>query len=196
MINWSKIRAEFPALLHWTFLNTATFGQLPRCAAQAMADHVARRDESACADFLSWYDDADRIRASCARLVNCAPSDIAFVPSASTGLAFFIHGLDWSAGDEVLTLEDEFPNQLYVAAALHRFGAKLRVAPWPEFHEAVNGRTRAVVLSTLSYATGFRPPLEEIARFLHSRGVLLYLDGTQSIGALQFDLQSVRPAML
>ena len=28
MTDWKKIRAEFPALESWTFLNTATFGQL------------------------------------------------------------------------------------------------------------------------------------------------------------------------
>jgi selenocysteine lyase/cysteine desulfurase len=53
-----------------------------------------------------------------------------------------------------------------------------------------------VVLSTVNYATGFRPPLEEIARFLRERGVLLYVDGTQSVGALQFDIQLVRPSVL
>ena len=38
------------------------------------------------------------------------------------------------------------------------------------------------VLSTVNYATGFRPPMEEISRFLRERGVLLYVDGTQSRG--------------
>ena len=43
---------------------------------------------------------------------------------------------------------------------------------------------------------GFRPPLEEVSRFLRERGVLLYVDGTQSVGALQFDIKSVRPSVL
>ena len=73
----------------------------------------------------------DAIRASCARLVNCEAPDIAFVISAATGLAALIQGLTWQAGDEVLTLDDEFPNQLYVSAALSRFGARLRTVPWP-----------------------------------------------------------------
>ena len=71
-----------------------------------------------------------------------------------------------------------------------------RVVPWPEFYASVNERTRLVVLSTVNYATGFRLPLEEISRFLAGRGVLLYLDGTQSVGALEFDVRRVRPAVL
>src|SRR5439155_2348201 len=196
MIDWERVRAEFPALSKWIFLNSVTYGQTPRRAAQAMTCHMARRDEFACADFLSWFDDLDRIRESCARLVNCAASDIAFVPSACTGLSLLIQGLDWKPGDEVLTLEDEFPNQLYLSAALDRFGVMLRVVPWPDLCASVTARTRLVALSTVNYASGFRPPVEEISRFLESRGVLLYLDGTQSIGALQFDIERVRPAML
>ena len=194
--DWKALRAEFPALANWTYLNTATYGQMPRSAADAMSRHLARRDEFACGDYLAWFDDMDAIRASCARLVHCEASDIAFVISASTGLAALILGLAWQPGDEVLTLDDEFPNQLYVSAALGRFGARLRPVPWPRFYESVNERTRLVVLSTVNYATGFRPPLEEISRFLRERGVMLYVDGTQSVGALQFDIARVRPSVL
>jgi selenocysteine lyase/cysteine desulfurase len=129
-------------------------------------------------------------------LVHCEAADIAFVISASTGLAALILGLPWQPGDEVLTLDDEFPNQLYVSAVLARFGARLRTVAWSEFYQSVSQRTRLVVLSTVNYATGFRPPLEEISRFLRERGVLLYVDGTQSVGALQFDIGLVRPSVL
>jgi hypothetical protein len=54
-------------------------------------------------------------------------------------------------------------------------------------------RTRLVAISTVNYSTGFRPPLEEISETLRRRGILLYLDGTQSLGALQFDVSRIRP---
>jgi cysteine desulfurase/selenocysteine lyase len=195
-IDWLQPRSEFPALAHWTHLNTATFGQTPKRAVEAMVRHMTRRDEFACMDFLAWFDDIDQIRAACARLVNCDASDIAFVQNSSAGMALLMHGLNWQSGDEVITLEDEFPNQLYAAAGLDRYGVRLRTAPWPRFYESVNGRTRLVALSTVNYATGFRPPLEEVSEFLASRGVLFYVDGTQSVGALDFDIALVRPTML
>jgi cysteine desulfurase/selenocysteine lyase len=194
--DWKALRAEFPALANWTYLNTATYGQMPRRAADAMSRHLGRRDELACDDYLAWFDDMDAIRESCARLVHCEAPDIAFVMNASTGLAALVLGLPWQSGDEVLTLDDEFPNQLYVSAVLARFGAGLRTVAWSEFYQSVNERTRLVVLSTVNYATGFRPPLEEVSRFLRQRGVLLYVDGSQSVGALQFDIELVRPSVL
>ena len=196
MTEWNALRSEFPALSRYVYLNTATYGQTPRRAVQAMNCHMARRDEFACTDFLEWFDDLDRIRESCARLVNCAPADIAFVQSACVGLSFLMQGFDWQAGDELLTIENEFPNQLYLSAALDRFGAKLRIVPWPELYASVTSQTRVVALSTVNYATGFRLPMKEISRFLESSGVLLYIDGTQSVGVLQLDIAKVRPAML
>jgi len=62
-VDWVSVRAQFPALRNWTYLNTATFGQLPRRAVEASVRHFAHRDETACADFLDWYNDADALRA-------------------------------------------------------------------------------------------------------------------------------------
>src|SRR5690349_21086590 len=85
--DWSAVRAQFPALERWTYLNTATYGQLPVRAVEAVRAHLAHRDETACSDFLAWFDDADRFRELIARLIRCAPDDIAFITTASHGLA-------------------------------------------------------------------------------------------------------------
>ena len=188
MIDWNAIRAEFPALSRWTVLNAASFGQLPTRATAATAQHYAHRDELACADFIKWFDDMDVLRESIGKLVCCQPDDVAFVPNASAGLSILMSGLDWKPGDRVLTLDDEFPNQLYAANGV--------VCSWDRFYESIDERTRLVVLSTVNYNTGFVPPLAEIAAFLRPRGVLLYVDGSQSVGALDFNIEQVQPDML
>ena len=58
-----------------------------------------------------------------------------------------------------------------------------------DFYDSVDDRTRLVAFSEVNYATGFRPPLAEIAKFLGERGVPLFLDGSQSVGALTFDVR-------
>jgi selenocysteine lyase/cysteine desulfurase len=68
--------------------------------------------------------------------------------------------------------------------------------PWPGFWEAVTSNTRLVVLSSVNYTSGFRAPLEDIAPRLRERGVLLYVDGTQSVGALRMDVGALEPAMM
>lgn len=194
--DWGAIRREFPALVHWTYLNTATFGQMPQRAVQAIAGHFAHRDELACGDFLAWYDDADRIRAKIARLIHCSLDDIAFISNASTALGLLLGGIDWRPGDQVLTLKHEFPNNLYAPGLLARFGVQTTACSWERFYESVTPATRLAIMSSVNYNTGFAPPLAEAAEFLHERGILLYVDGTQSVGAMQFDAGRIQPDML
>jgi len=191
--DWRKVRAEFPSLANWTFLNTATFGQLPRRATEAVAHHFAHRDELACADFVEWFDQADRVRASAAKLIGAEAADIAFIPTASHALAQLINGIDWRPGDRIVTLDHEFPNQIYRPALLEKHGVEFVETPWERFAEVVDERTRLVAISAMSYLTGFRPPVEEIGKICRERGALFYLDGTQGCGAFDFDMAAIRP---
>ena len=195
-IDWKVVRAEFPALANWTYLNSATFGQIPRRAVEATAKHWAHRDELACSDFLDWYDDADRLRESLADLINASADDIAFIPNAAAALGIVAGGLQWSKGDNVVTLAAEFPNYLYLPALVERYGVEFREVPWSRFYESIDEKTRIVAISEVNYSSGFRPPIEELSRFLRERGVLLFVDGTQSVGALRFDVEKAQPDAL
>jgi selenocysteine lyase/cysteine desulfurase len=187
-VDWAAARAEFPSLARWTYLNTATYGQMPRCAVEAMSRHSRRRDEAACTDFLDWYADADRIRASVARLIHASPDDIAFTTNAASALATVLAGLAPGERDNLVTLESEFPNYLYLSA--------VRKTSWERFYDAVDSNTRLVALSEVNYSTGFRPPLKDISAFLAARGIPLFVDGSQSVGALTFDVSRTRVDVL
>jgi len=189
-MNWDAIRGEFPALKHCTYLNSATYGQVPLRSQAAVQRHFDRRNQLACTDFLSWFDDADRIRALLAQFIHCAPDDIAFMPTACSVLSLFLGGIDWRPGDRILTLENEFPNQYYYANWLRPRGAEL--IEMPEI-DHVPECTRAIVLSSVNYTNGYRPDLANISRLAHAAGALLYVDGTQSLGALRFDVHAIEP---
>ncbi len=194
--DWAAARARFPALRHWTYLNTASFGQLPDCSIDACAAHFRHREDLACGDFVSWFDDADRVRDAIARLIGGTGSDIAFAPNASSALAVLLHGIDWRAGDRVVTLAGEFPNLLYGPASLARVGVESIETTWGDLPGAITPRTRLVLLSTVNYTTGFAPNLETLADSLRERGLPLFLDATQSAGALPVDVTRLGPAML
>ena len=196
--DWAAVRDQFPALRGITYLNTATYGQTPKSAVEAVVKHLARRDSLACSDFLEWFDDAAQIRSSLAELINASSGDdIAFVSTSSTALAWLLNGLEWRPGDLVVTLRGEFPNHLYAPAMLDRFGVEFVETDWDGMQRLVEqGRVRAAFLSTVNYATGFRPPLDGFGDQVRRNGGVLYVDGTQSVGALSFDVQAVRPDML
>jgi len=197
MTDWAAVRALFPALQRdRTFLNTATFGQLSTRSVEAVARHFAHRDELACGDFLSWFEDHDRLRGKLARLINATADEIAFMPNACTGLGILMNGLSWSPGDEILTLEGEFPNHIYAPAFQSNQGVRLIEKPWPALLDAITPQTRLVAISAVNYTSGLRVPLHELSTQLRSRGILLYLDATQMLGALRLDFQDCQPDML
>lgn len=193
MQDWPAVRALYPALQRWTYLNTATFGQVSERSLAAMNSHFARRNENACSDFLEWFSDHDRLREKLARLIRCTVDEIAFLPNASTALGVLMNGVRWRAGDEVLTLEHEFPNNLY--APLHRELALREVAP-ERLLESTTPATRLIAISAVNYTTGYRAPLEQIAAECRRRDVLLYVDATQWLGALEFDFSRIQPDLL
>jgi selenocysteine lyase/cysteine desulfurase len=193
-MDWNTIRDEFPALRGRAYLNTATYGQLPRSASAAVAEHLARRDANACTDFLDWFEELNELREELGRLIGADAEDIAFVPNASHALALVMNGIEWHEGDEIITLKHEFPNQIYASHA--RTGVRGIVSKWDEIEEHLSPKTRLVALSTVNYETGFRPDLASLLPKLRERGVLVYLDGTQSIGALRFDCQELQPDFL
>jgi cysteine desulfurase/selenocysteine lyase len=104
--------------------------------------------------------------------------------------------VEWKPGDQILTLTDEFPNQFYYAEFLGARGVELVEARPELLFEAVTDRTRVVALSSVNYTNGYLAPVREIAAFLRRRGILFYVDGTQSVGAHPFDVGAVQPDML
>ena len=166
-IDWRAVRDLFPVLRQWTYLNTATFGPMPTTAVAAAMKHFEQRDETASRDFLEWFDHLDVIRGKIARLIGADAADIGFCPNAGTGLSWLLEGVKWRSGDEVVAMENEFPNNLYAPALLSDRGVVLNEVSMEsgsfdpqKFLDALSPRTRLVILSAVSYSSGLRMPLE------------------------------------
>jgi selenocysteine lyase/cysteine desulfurase len=192
-VNWDAVRAGFPALRDWTYLNTATLGLISSRTTEAVATHLARRERFANTDFDSWWDDVDGIRNLIGELIGCTGSDVAFFPNSSAALALALSAAKWRDGDEIVTLLDEFPNQVYLSACP---GVRLVETSIDSFWDAITPRTRMVAISAVNYQTGLRAPWERMAGSLRDRGIFLYVDATQSFGALMTRVDGHSPDML
>ena len=55
MPNWTGLRAQFPSLKNWTYLNTATYGQTPKFARQYanLGEMIRQAATEYCADVQS-----------------------------------------------------------------------------------------------------------------------------------------------
>jgi selenocysteine lyase/cysteine desulfurase len=134
------------------------------------------------------------VRERLARLHGAAPEDVALLGNASQGISAVYALIDWRAGDNVvlITSELEFPSVGLPALKLVRDGEiEVRVVQhdnWlvsPEqVMAAVDGRTRLVCASHVSYRTGLRLDIQAIGDGLAGSDTLFAVDATQSIGVV------------
>ena len=76
MVDWSKIRAEFPVTSNSTYLNTAAAGPLARSTAQAGAFYYEQMMNDGDVHWDEWLARREEVRAQVARFINAEPDEI------------------------------------------------------------------------------------------------------------------------
>jgi L-cysteine/cystine lyase len=198
----TAVRASLPALSAGIYLNTGSVGPLPAETAAAMADLARYELETGRAHPDHFPEIQQRMaeaRSAVAALLVADVDDIALGHSTTDGVNAGVWSIDWAAGDRVVTTSGEHPAVLGPLVQLRdRRGVELvfvdadpdgeEAATLAAFDDAIDARTRMVVLSHVLYASGARLPLAAIAAAAHERGALVVVDGAQSIGAIPVDL--------
>lgn len=189
------------------YLNCGYMSPLPRAVEAAGVEGIARKRVPSRISAADFFTGADRVRASFARLVNVAnPQRIAVAPSVSYGLAVAARNLSVAAGQTVVIMAEQFPSNVHVWRRLCReTGAALRSVPAPRatpgrgrewnarLLEAIDETTAVVAVGHVHWAEGTRYDLESVGRRARDVGAALIVDGTQSIGALPFDVARLQP---
>jgi cysteine desulfurase / selenocysteine lyase len=136
-------------------------------------------------------------------LLNAEAGEIAITKNTSEGISTFANGLDWQPGDELVSIEGEFPANFYAWKALEKRGVVLRLVR-PEEGRVSQGsivreltsRTRVVTVSFVQYLSGFRLDLEKLGQACAAHGCLLFVDAIQGLGAFPVDVKSAKIAGL
>lgn len=138
------------------------------------------------------YATGERCRERMGQLWDAPAQRIAFMPSAAEGMAWLSRGLDWRAGDNVVTTNLEFPSVAYNWRNLRDLEVELRLVPhrdWLVEEEdllaAVDGRTRVLAVSQVSFYTGQNLDIGQLATGLEGRDALLAVDATHAAGAVR-----------
>ena len=191
------VRTEFPITNEWTYINHATWGPYP---ARTVAAIKAYADGWANPPTYSATHDNQRVvnelRQRIAELVNGKPEMVAFTASLAEGMNIMLNGIEWIAGDNVIVPVEEFPSVAFPALNLERKGVEVRwAAKSPELRtdlakiEALmDARTRAVAISHVEWADGFRNDLQALGALCRARDIELFVDVTQSVGAQPIDV--------
>ncbi len=207
MLPCQRDRFSLPDDLH--YLNCAYMSPLSKRVEAAGIEGLRRKrvpSEITPGDFFAGL---EAVRERFARLVNADdPDRIAVMPSASYGLAIAARNTPLEAGRNVVVALDQFPSNIYVwrrrcaesGAELRTVGppdASPRAAGWnARLLEAIDRATAVVALGHVHWTDGTRFDLEGIGARAREVGAALVIDGTQSVGALPFDVDRIRPDAL
>jgi len=196
----AAIRGEFPIFEHTTYLNSCSQGALSHRVRAAYEEYLAGWDENG-AEWEHWVERAEAARAAFARLLGAGADEVAVTTSVTQGVSGIVSALPFERGarTRIVISEYEFPTVGQIAHAQELRGAEVvHVRPAPDgsipperFAEAVDERTALVCCTTVSYRTGHRHDVAEIARIAHAAGALCLADSYQAVGAVDLDAREL-----
>ncbi len=203
MIDVPALRELFPVTKKWAYLDHAATGSLADPVFRAVTAHLEDFSRNGCANFPDWEKTIEETRLRCATLVGAAPEEIAITKSTSDGAIIVARGLGFRRDDNIVIPDMEFPANYCPWKDLEQDGVHCRIVPLREggieiddLLAAVDERTRVVALSSVAYHNGFRIDLKALGEALHTRGVPLYVDAIQSLGAFPIDVDACRISFL
>lgn len=203
---WDQVAFSIPPEIR--YLNCAYMAPLHRAVEEAGIRGIRRKRTPWTLGPEHFFNEADEVRALFGRLVGGAAERVAILPSASYGLSVAARNAGLSPGQTVVLTEGQFPGNVYPwRRAASEAGARVVMVPAPEgpdrgrrWTEAILGAmgpgTGAVSLGVVHWTDGTLFDLEAIGARAREVGAVLVVDGSQSVGALPFDVAQVRPDAL
>ena len=191
------VRAEFPVTKEWSFVNHAAWGPSPTRTVEAITAYAEGwANPAAYSQTHNNQQTVNELRARLASLANAKPEMVTFAASLAEGMNILLNGITWQAGDNVITPVEEFPSVSFSVLNLQRKGVEVRFAEKNAEHRTdlaaiealMDNRTRAVAISHVEWADGFRNDLQALGAICRSRDIELFVDVTQSLGAQPLDL--------
>jgi len=190
---------EFPHLNKLIYLNHAAVAPWPRRVATAVSEFAEQNALIGAQHYPRWMGTEVKLRQQLAQLINApSPDDIALLKNTSEALSVVAYGIEWQAGDNIVTSDQEFPSNRIVWESLKQFGVELRevdltstATPEQALINAMDANTRLLTISSIQYASGLKMDLAPLGKHCRKNETLFCVDAIQSLGAIPFDAQAV-----
>lgn len=203
-------KAKFSIPPSVTYLNCAYMSPLMKQVEQAGIQGMQRKRNPLSVSSEDFFTDTELLRKEYARLIRVDdPKRIVVIPSASYGLSTVARNVRLEKRNRIVLIHQEFPSNMYPWMRLAAdSGADLHVVTPPEdlrdrgeiwnhrLLESITPQTRLIAMGHVHWADGTRFQLEEVGKRAREVGAKLILDGTQSVGALPFDVSRIKPDAL
>ena len=193
-----RLRVHFPVAEKTIYMNHAGVGPLTTDMMFAIQNRTEQVMERGDADMPNWIEDLNSCRAMYAELVGARPEEIALIDSTCQGVNMIANGIAFKSGENVVCADVEYPANVYPWWNLKGQGVETRMVSSKEGRlatgdllGAMDAHTRVLALSFVEFTNGFRNDLATLGGECRKRGVRLFVDAIQGLGALKVDVREM-----
>ncbi len=193
-----QLRSLFSHTGSLVYLNHAAVSPPPKKTVEAVVAQLRDVAEHGSLNYRKWLAVKERARRKAAEMLGARPEQVAFTRNTSDGLSTIANGLDWRAGENVVTFRREFPSNVYPWLRLREaYGVEVRFCrerggrvDVDEMLSMIDGHTRVVAISQVQYGSGYRADLKQLGRAARVRDALLVVDVIQGMGAMPVNVEA------
>lgn len=208
MLEVNKIRNDFPMLRKDViyFDNGATTFK-PKCVIDKLNEYyndytanAHRGDYTLALEVDKAYED---VREKVASFISCKKEEVVFTQGATEGLNMIAYGYcrkHLHEGDIILSTYAEHASNILPYYRLQdELGIKIVYIPFDKdgritvenFKSVMNDKVKFVAINHVSNVLGYENPIKEICQISHEHGVVVAVDGAQSVPHLKTDVKDL-----
>lgn len=197
----AAVRQAFPAAEHVVYLDSGFQTPLSRPVKEAYERFLREGYETAGPKQI-WLNRLEETRAKVAALLGARPHEIAFTKNTSESMNIAANALPLRAGDKVLMIHGDHPNNAYAFLNLRRKGVEVVFIPMAEvvnadsFRPYIDDKTRAISMSLVTFHAGHRFDVEDVGELCAEHDLYFVVDVMQGIGVTPIDARAMKATFI
>ena len=195
------LRSETPGVRESVYLNTGSCALMPQPVIDAVQDYFALEAKiGAYPAMMQAHDKSEAVYGSIARLINAKPNEIALMSSHSHAWTSVFYGIQFAAGDRILTSRSEYgANYVAFLQMRKRTGCAIDVIPSDNsgatspaaLERMIDDRVKLIAINWIPTNGGLVNPAAEIGRIAKAHGIPYLLDACQAVGQMPVDVNEL-----
>jgi selenocysteine lyase/cysteine desulfurase len=206
MVDWNKVREEFPVCKKYVYLNPAGGSPVSQSAADEGKRFYDEMLEFGDTHWEKWLERTEKVRKELAGFIGADREEIGFTTNTSHGMNLVAQMLrnigegkekGEGRGEEkavtVLTMRDEFPSTTFpwlnqgtqiIFVEAENYGYSIE-----NIKKAITPDVKILISSYVQYCTGFRQDLEVLGNFCKENNLIFVVNATQALGIFPVDVK-------
>lgn len=201
---WGIVRQAFTSSPNMINLNSGGVSPHPMQVQEAVTAYTRFANEAP-ANYM-WREMGRQRKHMIEKLADLAavsPEEVALQRNTTEAINAVLLGLDWKAGDEVVTSDQVYPAMDHALKQLiTRHDIRVTQVPLPvpaqdhesliaPFEKAISRKTRLVLICHMINLSGQILPVKEVIEIAHQRGAEVLVDGAHSFAHFDFKIQDL-----